>query len=168
MEQANITAEFIFEQVRTEPVPSLLYGEHLKLTEKSHIAEFAGYLMPLWYSSIGDEHEAVRQTAGLFDCTHMGVIDVTGTDAQAFLEIITTNKVETLKPGSAQYSYILDAAGNVLDDIIVYRRNEDDFMVVVNAANRSKIAAYLTALKKGQAAADPENPKAKIKHSTRR
>ncbi|MBN2020963.1 MAG: hypothetical protein JW749_12160 [Sedimentisphaerales bacterium] len=129
---------------------TVLYGEHLKLTDKSHIAEFAGYLMPLWYSSISEEHSAVRQKAGVFDCTHMGILEVGGKEAESFLDAITTNNVSALQTSSAQYSYILDAAGNILDDIIIYRRDKDKFMVVVNAANEPKIKAYLSALLTGR------------------
>jgi glycine cleavage system T protein len=137
---------FIFEEKDKPSVGSVLYDEHIKLTDKSHIAEFAGYLMPLWYSSISAEHAAVRQKAGVFDCTHMGILEVSGANAKDFLNAVTTNDVESLKIGFAQYSYILDAAGNVLDDILVYRRAQDLFMVVVNAANEPKIKAYLSVI----------------------
>jgi len=142
--------EFVFEQIEAEPVPSVLYDEHVKLTNKSHIAAFAGYLMPLWYSSIAEEHRAVRERAGLFDCTHMGVLEVSGEEAARFLDAVTTNEVPGLKVGRARYSYVLDAAGNVLDDIIIYRRGEDNFMVVVNAANEPKIQSYFRALLAGR------------------
>jgi len=159
--------QFVFEPVGSEPpggrpAGSILYEEHLKLTEKSHIAEFAGYLMPLWYSSISAEHEAVRERAGFFDCTHMGVLEVSGGAAEEFLNIVATNDVTKLSCGSAQYSYILDAAGNVLDDIIIYRCADDDFMVVVNAANEPKIKAYFAALLGGKAMLDAEEPAARI------
>ncbi len=123
---------------------SVLYEKHLELTDKSRLAEFAGYLMPLWYSSISDEHQAVRSTAGLFDCTHMGTWQVAGADSSEFVNLITTNRARPLSVGSAQYSYILNEAGEVLDDIIVYRRGDDEYMLVVNAANNDKIAAWLT------------------------
>jgi glycine hydroxymethyltransferase len=153
---------FVFEPVDQQPVGSVLYDEHLKLTDKSHIAEFAGYLMPLWYSSISTEHAAVRQQAGIFDCTHMGALEVCGTDAEGFLNAVTTNDVSTLKVGAAQYSYILDAAGNVLDDIITYRRGADKFMVVANAANEPKIRAYLAAIHAGKATIDLSRPDRQI------
>ena len=126
--------------------PSVLYDCHLHLTGKSHLAPFAGYLMPLWYSSISAEHNAVRQAAGLFDCTHMGILEVTGAEAEDFLNIISTNSASALQQGQAQYSYILDGQGQILDDIIVYRRGDENFMVVVNAANEPKIKAYLADL----------------------
>jgi len=144
------TGEFVFEAVEADPVSSVLYDEHVKLTSKSRIAAFAGYLMPLWYSSIAEEHRAVRERAGLFDCTHMGVLEVSGDEAAGFLDAVTTNEVGGLKVGRARYSYILDAAGNVLDDIIIYRRGEDNFMVVVNAANEPKIQSYLRGLLAGR------------------
>jgi glycine cleavage system aminomethyltransferase T len=146
--------QFVFEQRATEPVPSVLYEEHIKRTGKSHMAAFAGYLMPLWYSSVAEEHRAVRERAGLFDCTHMGVLEVSGPDAAVFLEVVSTNRAHNLKIGRAQYGYILDAAGNVLDDIIIYRRGEQDFMVVVNAANEPKIKCYLGELKAGRVIVD--------------
>ncbi|MEN6336550.1 MAG: hypothetical protein ABFE01_20030 [Phycisphaerales bacterium] len=154
MQGRTSPGQFVFEQRAAEPVPSVLYDEHVKLAGKSHMAAFAGYLMPLWYSSIAEEHRAVRDKAGLFDCTHMGVLEVSGPDAGLFLEVVSTNRVGDLKLGRAKYGYILDAAGNVLDDIIVYRRGETNFMVVVNAANEPKIRFYLHELQEGRAVVD--------------
>jgi len=114
--------------------------------------------MPLWYSSIAAEHQAVREAAGLFDCTHMGVLEVCGGGAAEFLNVAATNDIRRLKAGRAQYSYVLDAAGNVLDDIIIYRRGEDVFMVVVNAANEPKIKSYLAELRAGRAVVDTKDP----------
>jgi len=156
--QGSISSgQFVFELHESEPGPSVLYQEHLKRTGKSHIAAFAGYLMPLWYSSIAEEHRAVRERAGLFDCTHMGVLEVSGANAAEFLNVVTTNEVRSLGIGRARYGYILDAAGNVLDDIIIYRRGETNFMVVVNAANEPKIKFYLHELLAGRARADAEH-----------
>ena len=158
MQGSTSTGQFVFEQRATEPGPSVLYDEHVKLTSKSHIAAFAGYLMPLWYSSIAEEHRAVRERAGLFDCTHMGVLEVSGADAAEFLNLVTTNEVPSLKIGRARYGYILDAAGNVLDDIIIYRRGETNFMVVVNASNEPKIKFYLHELMEGRVAVGEHRP----------
>ena len=128
---------------------------------KSQIVPFAGWLMPLWYQSISAEHEAVRRTAGLFDCTHMAVLQIAGKNAQDFLNILTTNDVSTphllsvqsceylegagsmLKPGKAQYSYILNSIGNIIDDIIVYCIADDNYMMVVNAANEQKVKDWI-------------------------
>ncbi len=164
MKKKLAVGTFVFEQAETEASQSALYEKHIALTNKSHIASFAGYLMPLWYSSISDEHNAVRQAAGMFDCTHMGVLEVTGPQAEPFLNIISTNDVSKLEPGSAQYSYIIDAAGNVLDDIIVYRREKEKFMVVVNAANEPKIKAYIKGLLAGQVIIDADNPGLKLQY----
>ena len=156
--------EFVFEPHESAPVGSVLYEQHLKLTDKSHIAAFAGFLMPLWYSSISAEHRAVRETAGVFDCTHMGVLEVAGAEAAGFLNSVATNDVNKLSTGGAQYSYILDAAGNVLDDIIIYKRAEDKFMVVVNAANEPKIKAYLKELINDSAVVDAGRPGRKLEY----
>lgn len=154
--------QFVFDSVVTDPVGSVLYEEHLKLTSKSRMSAFAGYVMPLWYSSIAAEHEAVRQRAGLFDCTHMGVLEVAGEEAMGFLNTMTTNNVEKLVVGRAQYSYVLDAAGNVLDDIIVYRCAETTYMVVVNAANEPKIKAYIDGLLDRSVMVDVDDPSRKM------
>lgn len=159
-----LTGSFVFEPPQTEPVGSVLYEEHLKLTDKSHITAFAGYLMPLWYLSISAEHKAVRRAAGIFDCTHMGILEISGAEAAAFLNFITTNDITGLSVGGAQYSYILDAMGNVLDDIIVYKRAENKFMVVVNAANNLKIKAYLEGLGNNRVIVDTDNPERKLKY----
>ena len=162
MQGSTSFGQFIFESPETEAVPSVLYDEHLKLTSKARMSPFGGYVMPLWYSSIAAEHEAVRQAAGLFDCTHMGVLEVSGADAEAFLNAVATNNVSRLQAGRAQYSYMLDAAGNVLDDIIVYRQGDARFMVVVNAANEPKIKAYLRALLEDKTVVDTAEPERKL------
>jgi glycine cleavage system T protein len=163
MAEKTAAGAFVFFSLPdTAPQRTPLYDAHLRMTDKSHLAAFAGYLMPLWYSSISQEHQAVRERAGLFDCTHMGTLDVAGRDSVAFLNLISTNDVGRLADGTAQYSYVLDAAGTVLDDIIVYRRKADRFMVVVNAANKDKIAAYIAALQKGEAVVEVGNPARKF------
>jgi len=158
------TGEFLFEQKDVEAKGSALYSEHIKLTDKSHIAAFAGFLMPLWYTSIGAEHRAVREAAGLFDCSHMGVLEAAGPYAKEFLNIVFTNDVNKLSDGKAQYGYIIDAAGNVLDDIIIYRRAEDKYMVVVNAANEPKIKAYFLGLLNNEVVIDANEPNRRLKN----
>jgi glycine hydroxymethyltransferase len=125
---------------------TVLIASHSRRVKSSRLAPFAGYRMPLWFSSIRAEHEAVRQTAGLFDCTHMGVLAIQGAQAEEFLNAVTTNDVNRLEAGRAQYSYLLDAAGAVLDDIIVYCRRPYDYLMVVNAANTAKVKAWLLGL----------------------
>ena len=165
MQGRTSPGQFVFEPTPAEPIGSVLYDEHLKLTSKSRMSPFAGYVMPLWYSSIAAEHQAVREAAGLFDCTHMGVLEVSGRQAAPFLNAVATNDIDRLKVGRAQYSYVLDAAGNVLDDIIVYRRDDTDFMVVVNAANEPKIKAYFDSLLHGRAVVDAADPARKLEYA---
>lgn len=165
MQGRTSPGQFVFESQPAEPVGSVLYDEHLKLTSKSRMSPFAAYVMPLWYSSIAAEHRAVRESAGLFDCTHMGVLEVSGPQAPAFLNAVATNDIDRLKVGRAQYSHVLDAAGNVLDDIIVYRRGQSSFMVVVNAANEPKIRAYLGGLLQGQVVVDATDPSRKLERA---
>jgi glycine cleavage system T protein len=162
--KSDSLGQFLFNNNEKTAIGSVLYEQHLKLIGKNRLAEFAGYLMPLWFSSISAEHKSVRESAGLFDCTHMGILEFKGDCAQNFLNTITTNDTDRLKNGSSQYSYILDAAGNVLDDIIVYRRQKDNFMVVVNAANESKIKAYLEALQNNEVILDIEEPARKLEY----
>ncbi|MBN1844698.1 MAG: hypothetical protein JW810_03375 [Sedimentisphaerales bacterium] len=121
---------------------TVLYEQHLLRTDRSRLIEFAGYLMPVWYSSIPREHQAVRQAAGLFDCTHMGVWSIRGATAADFLEGLTTQTIASLAPGKARYGYIVDTVGAVLDDVIVYRLGPQEFMMVVNAVNHDKIGRW--------------------------
>lgn len=125
---------------------TVLYEKHLALGASGHMADFAGYIMPLWYTSISSEHQAVRYNAGLFDCTHMGIIEFSGSDSEKFLNILTTNDVTLLNTGQGQYSYILGIEGNVLDDVIIYKFTKDRFMMVINAANESKIEGWLRSI----------------------
>ena len=112
----------------------------------ARLVPFAGWLMPVQYTGILDEHRAVRTAAGLFDLGHMGQVRVTGPDALAFLQRVTTNDVSVLAPGDAQYSLLPNERGGVIDDIIVYRLPEEPgYFVVINAANREKDVAWLQA-----------------------
>jgi glycine cleavage system aminomethyltransferase T len=125
------------------PGKSALYAKHIELVSKSRLADFAGYLMPLWFSSISAEHAAVRESAGLFDCTHMGVLQVSGPGAEAFINYFATNNVSAISPGKSQYSYVLDHSGDILDDIIVSKIESNNYMIVVNAANEEKIKDWI-------------------------
>jgi len=137
-----------------------LYNEHLKL--KGKIIPFAGWEMPVWYTAISDEHAAVRQAAGLFDVAHMGVLEVAGPGATRFLDLVTTNYVPALRIGQSQYSYLLDPDGNVLDDILIYRREAERYLIVVNAVNQDKDLAWLQAVNSQQVLIDRENPDCQI------
>jgi len=151
--------------LEVEPLPdrtSCLYDEHLKLTAKKNLISFAGWTMPVWYSGIALEHQAVRQAAGLFDVSHMGVLGVRGPYAERFLDLLTSNYVPWLNPGQCHYSYLLDPSGGVIDDIIVYRETRDRFMVVVNASNAEVDEAWLRAVNEGRVPPDPRLPITKM------
>lgn len=102
------------------------------------IVEFAGYLMPIQYTSIIAEHKAVRNSVGVFDVSHMGEIFVTGVKALDFVQHITVNDASVLFPGRVQYSAMCYPDGGIVDDLLVYRIAEDKFMLVVNASNIEK------------------------------
>jgi glycine cleavage system T protein len=137
-----------------------LYEEHRKLTRK--IIPFAGWEMPVWYSSVLEEHRAVREAAGLFDVAHMGVLEVSGEHAASFMDLVSTNYVRWLEDGQAHYSYLLDPDGHVIDDIFVYRRAVDRYMVVVNASNAEKDLAWLRAVNSRRYVIDREHPDKEI------
>lgn len=102
------------------------------------MAAFAGYEMPIVYTSIKQEHIAVRQAVGLFDVSHMGEFVVTGNEALDLVQWLTSNDAAKLKIGQAQYSCLPNNDGGIVDDLIVYRFGEQKFMLVVNAANAEK------------------------------
>ena len=152
--------EWHWREERSELRRTPLYEEHLKLTRK--IIPFAGWEMPVWYTSVSEEHRAVRETAGLFDVAHMGVLEVAGEHATAFLDAVTSNYVRWIGDGQSQYSYLLDPDGNVIDDIMIYRRAADRYMLVVNAANAEKDFAWLNAVNSGKYLIDREHPDIEI------
>jgi len=130
----------------------------LHVSMGARMAPFAGYDMPLWYSSVSEEHAAVRRSAGLFDVTHMGVFDAYGAGAEAFLEIVTTNDVRGLAVGDSHYTYFLDVNGVPLDDLMIYRLEHDHFLIVVNASNNDKNWAWLNAVRRGDVQIDLRQP----------
>ncbi len=108
------------------------------------MVDFGGWDMPLHYGSQIDEHHAVRRDAGMFDVSHMTVVDLRGANTRPFLRRLLANSVDKLKvPGKALYSCMLNEHGGVIDDLIVYYLAEDFFRVVVNAATRDKDLAWL-------------------------
>jgi glycine hydroxymethyltransferase len=133
-----------------------LHALHKELGAK--MVPFAGYDMPVWYTSVSAEHTATRTGAGLFDVSHMGVFDFSGPGAEAFLNAIAANDVAALPVGQAHYSYLLGVDGIPLDDIFIYRLAPDYFLMVVNAANNDKDWAWIKALQRGEVLADPARP----------
>jgi aminomethyltransferase len=116
------------------------------------MTDFAGWQMPLRYRSEIAEHNAVRTAAGLFDLSHMGELHVTGSDAAAALDYALVSDMSAIRPGRAKYTMITDSDGGVIDDLIVYRLADQDFLVVANAANAPTVAAELTERAAGLAA----------------
>src|SRR5512137_588461 len=111
------------------------------------MVDFGGFDMPVHYGSQIDEHHAVRRDAGMFDVSHMRVVDLAGEGARAFLRYAIANNVDKLRePGKALYSCLLREDGGVLDDLIVYYLREDFFRLVVNAATAEKDVAWLRGL----------------------
>jgi len=117
------------------------YDLHVQANAK--IVDFAGWDMPLHYGSQLDEHHQVRKLAGVFDVSHMGVVDCHGQKAAAFLRYLIANNVDRLIDGKALYTCMLNEQGCVLDDLIVYRVSEDFFRIVVNAGTREKDLAWM-------------------------
>ena len=119
---------------------------HLAQVHRSlgaEFAPFAGWEMPINYTSVAEEHLAVRNAVGLFDVSHMGEFSVTGEGATAFLQHVTSNDISKLKIGGAQYTTILNERGGTKDDGLVYCLGEREFMVVCNAVNVEKIGTWL-------------------------
>ena len=125
-----------------------LYGSHVALGAK--MSPFAGFMMPIQYSSITEEHNAVRHAVGMFDVSHMGEIFVSGPDAEKFVNHIFTNEIRGFEPGKVLYGMMLHPDGGVVDDLLVYREFEPDhFLLVVNAANIDKDYEWILAQTEG-------------------
>jgi len=117
-------------------------GDNIKKTalydfhkaNSNNVIDFSGFYLPVFYSSIIEEHQSVRKDAGLFDVSHMGQILISGNSSKKFIQMVTTNDISKLKKGQAQYSAICNEEGGIIDDIIVYKR-ESDYMLVINASD---------------------------------
>lgn len=121
-----------------------LYEAHVRA--KGKIVPFAGYLLPVQYEAgVIKEHMAVRQEAGLFDVSHMGEIWCEGPDALANLQMLFTNNFDNLVDGQARYSALCNENGGTIDDLIVYKKCENQYLIVVNAANREKDFQWIKA-----------------------
>ena len=109
----------------------------------ARLVDFSGWEMPVEYSGLSKEHLAVRKSAGLFDVSHMGEIEIAGNDALAALQKISTNDAARLEMGDAQYSALLTEHGTVVDDVLVYKLADGHYMLVVNAGNIAKDFAWI-------------------------
>ncbi|MEF8837788.1 MAG: glycine cleavage system aminomethyltransferase GcvT [Candidatus Bipolaricaulota bacterium] len=133
-----------------------LLDKHKELGAK--VAPFVGWEMPFWYSTIQEEHEAVREAAGLFDVGHMAVFEVKGEEATHFLDCVCSNYIRWMKDKEAQYNYFLDPEGRVIDDAMVYRITEERYIIVANAVNEDKDWQWLNAVQSGEYVLDPDRP----------
>jgi aminomethyltransferase len=118
-----------------------LYDEHVRLGAR--IVPFAGWLMPVQYTSIVEEHQAVRNNVGVFDISHMGQFIVDGAGGRDWLNSLLTNNVDKLDVGMGQYTFLLNDRGGIIDDLIVYRIDEQKYLLVVNAARADEDFAWL-------------------------
>ena len=107
------------------------------------MVDFGGWHMPVQYSGILDEHHAVRNTLGVFDISHMGEVFVSGTEASAWLNGLLTNNVDRLDVGQCQYSFLLNERGGVIDDLLVYRVEESEYLLIVNASMIDEDVAWM-------------------------
>ena len=114
---------------------------HIELGAK--MVPFAGYNMPIWYSSISEEHNFVRNEVGIFDVSHMGEFIVKGKESKKFLQKVTSNDLEKITEGKIQYSSILNESGGIIDDLLIYNLGNEKYMLVVNASNKSKDLEWL-------------------------
>jgi len=127
--------------IEDSPRKTPLYDEHVWLGAK--MVPFAGWLMPVQYTSIVDEHQAVRNALGIFDISHMGQFIVDGAGAREWLNTMLTNNTNKLEVGMGQYSFLLNERGGIIDDLIVYRIGDQKFLLVVNAARTEEDFAWL-------------------------
>ncbi len=124
-----------------------LYDKHVALG--ALISPFGGFDMPIQYSSIIEEHNAVRQDCGVFDVSHMGEVTVKGNDAEKFVNHIFTNDIANAPTGQIYYGMMCYENGGVVDDLLVYKMGEQDFFLVINAANIDKDWAWIQEQSKG-------------------
>src|SRR5918996_257874 len=123
--------------VGSRPVQTLrrtpLYERHAALGAR--LVPFAGWEMPVQYTSISEEHRAVRTRAGVFDVSHMGQLRLAGDGAHEYLQRRLSNDLDRIEPGHAQYTLLTNEEGGIVDDLIAYRRGGDDYLLIVNASN---------------------------------
>ncbi|MGI0090889.1 MAG: glycine cleavage system aminomethyltransferase GcvT [Nitrososphaerales archaeon] len=122
---------------------SHLYEYH---KQNGKLTEFSGFDMPIWYSSIIDEHLAVRNAAGLFDVSHMGRVSISGRDATNFLQYLLPTDSSKIRDGRAFYSVMCDKSGGIIDDVVTNKFSEDHYIMVINAGNREKDLSWIRAV----------------------
>lgn len=135
---------------------TVLHATHV--AAGARMVPFAGWEMPVQYTSIQEEHAATRTAAGLFDVSHMGVLQAEGPDAAMYLDSVCGNDISGLDVGKSCYTHLLTPDAEVIDDLIIYRRSSENFLIVVNAANKDKDWSWLTSVKAGSVKIDNSNP----------
>src|SRR5262249_53805543 len=130
-------------RMSASPKRTPMYERHV--AAKGRMVPFAGWEMPIQYTGIVDEHQAVRTAAGLFDVSHMGELEMKGPHAAAVVDYLVTNDASKLVDGQAMYTCACNERGTILDDLIVYRAAADRWLIVCNASNHDKMAAHFRA-----------------------
>jgi len=152
--------EFNWEEIESEIKRTPLYDLHKQLGAR--MIPFAGWEMPVWYSSVLEEHKAVRENAGLFDVSHMGVYQAEGPEANVFLNCVVGNDINLLGVGESCYTHFLDPDADVIDDLLIYRRGLDKYLIVVNASNDDKDWNWLQSVKRGEVLIDRKHEAALV------
>lgn len=131
----------------SQALTTALYENHVQ--RKAKLTPFGGYTLPVWFSSLKDEHTAVRTSAGCFDISHMGLLDVSGENCHDFLQTLVCNNVDKTKNGKMVYAMMLNENGGILDDIMMGEcpKNPGRFLIVVNASNKEKIMSWINSKK---------------------
>jgi glycine hydroxymethyltransferase len=148
----------VFEWVEPEEEMQRTPVYELHVSLGGRMVPFAGWEMPVVYTSIMDEHQAVRSAAGLFDVAHMGVFQAEGPDAAVFLDCVCGNDISGLAIGESLYTHFLTPNADVIDDLLVYRRDFEKYLIVVNASNEKKDWGWLNAVKNGDVKIDNTRP----------
>ena len=154
--EATEKPPFVWKEVEGELKRTRMNQAHRDLGGR--MVPFAGWEMPVVYTSIYEEHLATRQAAGLFDVSHMGVYEVKGPDAASFLDTICANDCGGLLPGESLYSQFMTPDADVIDDTLVYRRAWDKYLVVVNASNDDKDRTWFESVRDGKVKIDNARP----------
>jgi len=118
-----------------------LYQSHKKLNAK--LIPFSGYEMPVSYGPISDEYRAIRTQCGIFDVSHMGQFRITGIDAKNFINVLTINNIEKIDNYEAQYSAMCNEGGGLIDDLILFKFSTQEYIIIVNASNKSKVLEWM-------------------------
>ena len=120
----------------SEPKKTSLYNTHIRYGGK--VVDYSGWALPVQYEGLTIEHEAVRENAGLFDVSHMGEVEIKGSQATDYLQYLLTNDVSTMKDYQIIYTFMCYPDGGVVDDLLVYKYNDNHYLLVINAANTDK------------------------------